>query len=74
MTNCTDCRELESQLEEASVEYLLVASTHGPKMNLAKRPNAIKTSFRNASANTWRRTEQRCAHLAYSHSPAVCFR
>jgi len=31
MTNCTDCRELERQLEEVSVGYLLVASTHGPE-------------------------------------------
>jgi len=31
MTNCADCRELERQLEEASVGYLLVASTHGPE-------------------------------------------
>ena len=30
MKNCTECRELGRQLEEA-VEYLLVASTHGPE-------------------------------------------
>ena len=31
MTNCAECQELGRQLEEASVEYLLVASTHGPE-------------------------------------------
>ena len=31
MTKCAECRELERQLEEASVGYLLVASTHGPE-------------------------------------------
>jgi len=31
MTNCAECRELERQLEEASMEYLLVSSTHGPE-------------------------------------------
>ena|SRR5437773_1983459 len=42
MTNCAECRELERQFEEA-VEYLLVASTHGPQdepIKAAKRKMA----------------------------------
>src|SRR5205809_676845 len=31
MTNCTDCRELERQLEEVALEYFQLNSTQGPE-------------------------------------------
>ena len=54
MTNCADCRELERQLEEASVGYLLVASTHGPEdepTKAAKRMAQIQERFNDHKAS-----------------------
>ncbi|PYT22812.1 MAG: hypothetical protein DMG57_34080 [Acidobacteria bacterium] len=53
MKNCTECRELGRQLEEA-VEYLLVASTHGPEdepTKAAKRMAQIQERFNDHKAS-----------------------
>jgi len=36
MTNCTDCRELERQLEEVALEYFQLNSTQGPEDQATK--------------------------------------